>query len=410
MVLETTKTDAPPGSGGEEGGAPEPLRRRIPVAVRMAIFYAAIFAPLGVSVPYWPVWLAHKGLGPEKIGAIVAAALVLRVWANPVIGRIADRQGARRRILIALSWGGFLATSLYLLVDGFVGILAVALLVSLLVPPQISLTENTGVLASYQRGYDYGRVRLWGSAAFVGGTLLAGLALGLYGAGIVIWLVIAGMAATAVLSWLLPDVRSPPATEARGAVRRFLAEPRFLLFLAASSLVNASHGVFYTFGALHWGKAGIDPFWVSVLWSVGVVAEIALFAWSDKVVRLIGPARLLLFAALGGMVRWVATAASDALPVLFVAQLLHALTFGFCHLGAMHFLARAAPADLGATAQGLYSAIGTGLVVALVTALAGPLYAHFGGGAYFAMAGACAFGALAAWALVVRWKGGVLKI
>ena len=387
-----------------------PLRQRVPVAVRMALFYGVSFLSMGVSVPYWPVWLADRGLSPQQISTVVAAGMILRILANPVVGRLADARGARRSILMVLAWATFGVTALYLGTWSFWSILCVGLLANLIFPALISLTENTGVLAAYQRGYDYGRVRLWGSVAFVGATLGAGALLPHYGPPVVLWLMLAGMGATALLAWLLPEVRSPPTVHRKGSMARFLRDPVFLLFLAATSLLNASHGVFYTFGALHWGAVGISPTWIGVLWSEGVVAEIALFAFSGRVVGALGPVRMIILGAAAGVLRWTLTGVSDALPMLMLVQALHALTFGFCHLGAMHFIARAAPPDLTATAQGLYAAIGTGLVVALVTAGAGPLYAAVGGQAYLAMAGLCGLATLAALGLRARWQGGVLDV
>ena len=43
--------------------------------LRMAFFYAGIFAMIGIHLPFWPVWLAAKGLTPTDIGAIIAASL-----------------------------------------------------------------------------------------------------------------------------------------------------------------------------------------------------------------------------------------------------------------------------------------------------------------------------------------------
>jgi PPP family 3-phenylpropionic acid transporter len=66
-------------------------------------------------------------------------------------------------------------------------------------------------------------------------------------------------------------------------------------------------------------------------------------------------------------------------------QCLHALSFGATHLGSLAYVARAAPAGLGATAQG-YLSVALGLTIAGATSAAGLLYAEFGAAAYGAMA------------------------
>jgi PPP family 3-phenylpropionic acid transporter len=82
------------------------------------------------------------------------------------------------------------------------------------------------------------------------------------------------------------------------------------------------------------------------------------------------------------------------LPLL---QCLHGLSFGATHLGAIGFIARAAPAARGATAQG-YLAVAQGLVMALAMGISGLLYARWGNLAYGAMALMAAAGGLLAFA------------
>ena len=81
-----------------------------------------------------------------------------------------------------------------------------------------------------------------------------------------------------------------------------------------------------------------------------------------------------------------------ALPVL---QLLHGLTFGATHLGALMFVARHAPQGQAARAQG-YLAIAIGVAMTAVMALSGVLYGAYGARAYAAMALAAVAGGICA--------------
>jgi MFS transporter, PPP family, 3-phenylpropionic acid transporter len=38
------------------------------VAARLAMFYAALFAGVGIYLPFWPVWLDWRGLDATEIG------------------------------------------------------------------------------------------------------------------------------------------------------------------------------------------------------------------------------------------------------------------------------------------------------------------------------------------------------
>ena len=87
-----------------------------------------------------------------------------------------------------------------------------------------------------------------------------------------------------------------------------------------------------------------------------------------------------------GILRWSLAGALTWLPFIAALQLLHALTFGASHLGAMHFLSRAVPPSAAASAQSLYAALSSGIGSGLVMVVAGALYAAYGGGAYSFMA------------------------
>jgi PPP family 3-phenylpropionic acid transporter len=86
--------------------------------------------------------------------------------------------------------------------------------------------------------------------------------------------------------------------------------------------------------------------------------------------------------------------AFDPPPVLLpLLQCLHAFSFGATHLGAVAVVARRAPAELAASAQG-YFAVALGLVMAAALGVSGVIYARWGNFAYGAMALTAAAGAV----------------
>jgi PPP family 3-phenylpropionic acid transporter len=184
--------------------------------------------------------------------------------------------------------------------------------------------------------------------------------------------------------------------------------PLYLLFLLAASLIQASHAVYYSFGTLNWRAQGIPDGAIGVLWSVGVIAEVALFAVSGRVIAYCGTARLLMLAGLAASLRWGVMAIDLPLVATALLQTLHAMSFGAAHLAAIHFLTHAVPEDRAATAQGVYAAIVAGLVLGTVTIASGPLYRALAGEAYAAMAVLALIGAASAFVLMRRWRGGLV--
>jgi len=179
----------------------------------------------------------------------------------------------------------------------------------------------------------------------------------------------------------------------------------FLLFLIAAGLTQASHAAFYTFGTLHWRVFGLSTAWSGMLWAVSIVAEVALFAYSAAVVRRIGPVELIVLGAGAAVLRWLIMGLDPALFVLLPLQILHALTFGATHIGAVHFIGRCVPEAQAGTAQALYASITGGIATGGVTLMLGPVYAAYAGRVYWAMALVAAAALLAGLALA-KARGG----
>ncbi len=74
---------------------------------------------------------------------------------------------------------------------------------------------------------------------------------------------------------------------------------------------------------------------VGYLWSLGVVAEIVVFALSNRLFRRWRTRDLLLLSGVCALVRWLLLVATIELPWLIVGQILHCGSFTVCHLAAM---------------------------------------------------------------------------
>src|SRR5262245_17781548 len=160
----------------------------------------------------------------------------------------------------------------------------------------------------------------------------------------------------------------------------------FLAVAAAASLTQSSHALYYGFSALDWRAAGLDGITIGLLWGLGVLVEIVLFALSPRLPPALDSTALLAIGAGGAVLRRTAMAFDPPTAALPALQCLHALSFGATHLGAMAFFARAVPKELAATAQGT-TATASGIVNAAAIALSGLVYAASGSLAYLVMAG-----------------------
>ena len=360
---------------------------------RLSAFYAAMFVFAGIVLPFFPVWLAAKGLDSRATGIVLAVPMLMRLISVPLIARLADRWSAFRAVLIAASFGSALTYVLLSQVAGFVPILLAVALASLATAPGMPLTDAYALKGLGLRGRAYGPVRLWVSVAFVAANVGGGLVIDRIAPIDIIWLLVAALGVVAAVSLALrplaPEISVP---QAFGDLdRKLLLSPGFWAITAAAGLIQASHAVYYGFSVLDWRAKDLDATSVGGLWGLAVAAEIVLFALSARLPKRMSPLALVGLGACGACVRWGAMSFDPPLALLPLLQLLHACSFGATHLGSIQLLARIAPDRQFATAQGDFATV-LALMMAGAMALSGVLYADFGGRAYAAMALAAALG------------------
>jgi MFS transporter, PPP family, 3-phenylpropionic acid transporter len=376
-------------------------------APRVACLYGAMFIVYGAQLPYFPVWLDWRGLSSAEIALITSAPLVLRLIATPLISLLADRWGERRRIILLLAWCGLAIGLWTTAADRFWPILIAQILFAVLWASIMPLTEAVAMAGVKSEGANYGRMRLWGSIGFMAANLAGGWLVDRHGPGAAMALIMFGLAATVAAAHLLPAIAIDPSAPQQPTAKApfdwsdaiaLLKSPVVVLFLISAGAAQSAHAVLYVFGTLHWRSQGISTGWCGLLWAIGIVAEIALFAAPTEWLRKVGAVSLMAIGAAGAIVRWIAMGFDPSLGLLIPLQILHGATYGASHLGAMHLIGRIVPERQSGVGQALYATLSGSLAMAGAMQIAAPLYAAYGGRAYWAMA---AFGAVALAAILV---------
>lgn len=354
----------------------------------LALGYFTYFFSYGIFLPFWSVWLNGAGLTPETIGLLLGAGLIARFLGSLLIApRVSDpsRLISALRILALLTlvlalafWAGTHVAWLMVVMVGF----------NLFFSPLVPLTDALANTWQKQITMDYGRVRLWGSVAFVIGSALTGKLVSLFDYRAILVMLTLGIASMLLGMLLRPSV--PPQGESRQQESAGWPAWRALVtqswrFLACVCLLQGAHAAYYGFSAIYWQGAGYSASAVGYLWSLGVVAEVVIFALSKKLFRRFSARDLLLLSAVCGVIRWALMGWTTALPWLIVAQILHCGTFTVCHLAAMRYIAARQGSEV-IRLQAVYSAVAMGGSIAIMTVFAGFLYQHLGNGVFWMMA------------------------
>ena len=144
------------------------------------------------------------------------------------------------------------------------------------------------------------------------------------------------------------------------------------------------------FAVIRWSGAGIGAPTASALWSLAVIAEVAVFfVIGPPLIERLSPRGAIALAAAAGMLRWAVMAPRKPRRAR-AGTAPRGFTFALLHLACIRIIARVVPPGLEGTAQAFYATVGIGAATAALTLLSGMLYERWGAAGFWAMAALCA--------------------
>lgn len=371
----------------------------------IGLYFAALFLTVGVHLPYFPVYLAAVGLTPDEIGVVLAVPMAARVVTLAAMGALADRIGSLPRAILAYAIASLAIFGLVAVSSGVVALLLVSLAFTAVWTTQLPISDAAAMAVARTGRASYGRMRLCGSAAFIAASLAAGAALGVLPATAVWPMMMAALALTVVAAALMAassrgNRGTAPAERPRFADAVLAIRPALPL-VAACALVQGSHAMVYGFGSIAFEARGFTGAQIGMLWGIGVIGEVVLFALPHRWTSRPSASLLAVVAALAAIVRWVTIAAEPGFAVLLAAQALHALSFAATHLALVRRVSETASPGRAGAVQSLAASV-IALMMASATALSGPLYTALGSAAFLTMTVPAGAGLLIAGLVMVR--------
>lgn len=343
------------------------------LGVPYSLFYIFVFMTMGIILVFWPIWLETKGLSKSEIGWILSLPPFLMVFISPAIAYFSEKSGRSRTVLFITSLVSASFFSCFYITDNFYSFLVLQAGASCCFLSLIPLGDSQTLKAVRLYDLNYGRIRLWGSLSFIGTSFGVGYVLDLMGVDWTLWLILCALLTVALFSTFLPQLPKEQ-EQTSGNPRIFLKKPSFLFFILGAGMIIGSHAAYYAFGSLYMISLGYSKTLIGFIWAFGVMAEVILFAFSNRIFKSARSLHLILIGSVAGMIRWGVLGFDDSMVVIIGIQILHALTFGATHLGSMSFISRHAPKDVAASAQSLYSSIANGLMMGIAILISGRLY------------------------------------
>jgi PPP family 3-phenylpropionic acid transporter len=366
---------------------------------RLAGFYFFYFAYLGAFAPFFSLYLDAAGMSAVEIGVLMALPQLTRIVAPHLWGWLADRTEHRLRVLRLTGFAGsicflgvFAGTQFPLL---FTALFAMTFFWSAALP----LVEATTLSHLGEETARYGRIRVWGSVGFIAAVIGVGYTLDFVAVGVVPWLVLAMMLAMLAVGASIPEPEAVPHAADHRPIADILRRPEAVALIAASALMAAAHGPYYTFYSIHLVDHGYSKGVAGWLWALGVICEIAIFVWMPHLYRAFSLLQILIASLAAAAVRFLAIGwGAESLVVLLLAQTLHAATFGSFHAAAIGVIHRLFRGRHQARGQAIYGSLAYGVGGSLGSLASGYAWESVGPAVTFSLAAGCAFaGMLILW-------------
>lgn len=344
-------------------------------ALRLSAGYFTYFGAVGIFAPFWGPYLSLRGFSAVEIGLLIAMVAAARAVAPIGIGWLADIMQRPTAVLRFAAASAALCFALFPQGSGLGSFVLLSLLFGAFWNTIIPLYDAHTLNHLGSDAASYGRLRMWGSIGFIVVSWAGGILFERTGYANVPWIALVPMVATFAVTLILPPMSGSPAAASVVGVRTALRSRAVRVALLVSALVVMSSGAYYAFFSIwlelnHYSKSTIG-----LLWAVGVMAEVAVFAFGTSLLARFSIRGLFVAAAAGSALRWVVVAwfASSAV-LLTLSQLLHCLTFAVLHFAMVLTARREFPAGLENSGQSIFSSVAYGVGGLLGSVLAGVIW------------------------------------
>lgn len=367
---------------------------------RLAVWYFFYFAFVGAFAPYFTLYLQHLGLSAWEIGVLMSVPQVMRLLAPNLWGWLADHLGLRAAVVKLAAFGALAGFCGFFLSHHWLALFAAMALVWFFWSAALPLVEAMTLDRLAGETERYGRIRSWGSIGFIVSVLGLGALLDHLPIEAILWACLAILASVLASALTLEETKLD-ASGTAPPIGSHLRRPAVLALLAACFFMSVAHGPLYVFYSIHLVAHGYDKLSVGTFWSLGVIAEIAVFMNMPRLMRRVSLRAILLASFALAVLRFLLIGWAADFPLLLLfAQVLHGATFGAYHAAAMAVLIRWFEPSQQARAQGVYGSISFGAGGMLGGLISGQAWDSLGAGMTYTLA---ALFAAVGWLLI--WRG-----
>jgi PPP family 3-phenylpropionic acid transporter len=353
--------------------------------------YFLYFGVMGIFLPYFNLYCYHLDFSGFQIGVLSAIRSVALILTPLIWGTMADRFRIRRPIYILCSFISTGIWAFYLFTADFWAMLVITVFYGIFYSPIISFLEAFAMDVLDTEKKSYGKLRGWGSIAFIITVIVLGKIIDLYSIEIILALIFFGSLTQALICIKIPDIQIKKQT-AFSSKAKALLKRRVVIFLFCAFLMLVSHGTYYGFYSIHLENLGYDKTFIGISWALASTAEIIVMIKSDSIFKRFSIDNVLFFSFMVAAFRWIALSFATSPVFILSLQIFHAVTYAMFHVSSILYIDASTPDEAKTLGQAINNAVTYGLGLMVGFFINGYLFETLGTFTLFRMSSFIALG------------------
>jgi len=358
------------------------------IFLRYAVYYATLYAPAGLILPFLGAFFQNRGISPASIGMLLMVTSIASVIASQLAGYVVHVFGRARLALIILHTMTIISYIALGSAHEFVTVTACFSSSSFFLTGAISIANGLSINATRGAGFGFAAVRSSGSISALLVTLISGMIITHFTIDAFPY-VLAAVTMPQLLSVLfLPDGEFTESARDSAPVSVLLTTPSAIMTIVANSLLWASHAGIVLYASMIWLRAGVSFETVGWLNAVSIFSEIiGMMVSVSLLIRFPRPTLIFLICCGIAVIRWLFTGFSPFdLWGVAALQMLHGVTYAIGRIAGFEILAGRLPRRYDVLAHGVQAG-SSSFFYSLGALIAGSLFEQGAAVLFSAMAG-----------------------
>lgn len=372
-----------------EARDPHRIMRQRAIFRVLYFFYWAAVASL---IPFLSLYLHDRGLSGRQIGLLLSMPYLATILSPVGFGFLLDFTRKPKRI-VQLAVTGLIISSIGLgLADEFMSLIFAVVIYAIFSSPINPILDRIVLDWLSESTAMYGRIRLAGSIGFGISAIATGLIIGNHGLRWIFpsYLALIGFFLFATL--LLPRVKLDPSEDLpeETPMSSFFSRS-FLLFSMGILGWGIGESSIANFMFLHVRQMGGTEGEMGILIGAAIIGEIIAFSYVDRVIEYLGEWKAIAISiGLQGLRLLAISWAPDILSLLII-QFFGGASFSLVWSGGVSYVDTVFPRIVGASAQGIRTALQLGVGGVLGAIASGWIYDKLGSTMIFRIMGILVF-------------------